>query len=160
MGLAGIFINQKGREAQGIVEPGEETRTLQQEIVTGLTALKDPRTGEPPIHAVYPREKAYKGPYVKAAPDLIIGYNVGYRVAWESAVGKTSEQVILDNTHAWSGDHCIDPHLVPGVMFCNRKLQTENVNIVDIAPTAMDLFGVKKPPYLDGKSLLCEQAST
>ncbi|UCG32564.1 MAG: alkaline phosphatase family protein, partial [Phycisphaerales bacterium] len=159
MGLAGIFINQKGREAQGIVEPGEETRGLQKEIAAGLTALKDPQTGEPAIHAVYPREQAYKGPYVKAAPDLIIGYNVGYRVSWESAVGKTGEEVILDNTHAWSGDHCIDPHLVPGVMFCNRKLRTEDVNIIDIAPTAMDLFGVKKPPYLDGKSLLCEPAS-
>jgi predicted AlkP superfamily phosphohydrolase/phosphomutase len=159
MGLAGIFINQKDREGQGIVAPGDETRKLQEEIAEKLTGLTDPASGEVAVHAVYAREKIYNGPYVKAAPDLIIGYNVGYRVSWESAVGKTSKEVILDNTHAWSGDHCIDPHLVPGVLFCNRKLRTEDVSIVDIAPTAMDLFGVKKPAYLDGKTLLCEPAS-
>ena len=154
MGLAGMFVNQKGRESQGIVEPGEETHKLQREIAEKLTALRDPDTGEKAIHAVYPREEIYTGPYTVAAPDLIVGYKVGYRVSWDSAVGKTAEKVVYDNTHAWSGDHCIDPHLVPGVLFSNLQLNPEGANIIDLAPTMFDLFGVKQPGYLDGKSLL------
>lgn len=156
MGLAGIFINQKGREAQGTVEPGAETKALQAELVNKLSGLRDDATGQVAVHAAYAREKVYNGPYVPTAPDVVVGYNVGYRVSWDSAVGKTAKEVIGDNTHAWSGDHCIDPHLVPGVLFCNRTLRTGDINIMDIAPTAMDLFGVKKPSYLDGQSLLCE----
>lgn len=159
LGLAGIFINQKGRESQGIVEPGAETQALQAELVEKLTGLRDEAQAEVAIHGAYAREKIYKGPYVSTAPDVIVGYNVGYRVSWESAVGKTSREVISDNTHAWSGDHCIDPELVPGVLFANRALRTDDVSILDIAPTAMDLFGVKKPGYLDGRTLLCETSA-
>ena len=132
---------------------------LQAELVEKLTGLRDEAQAKVAIHAAYAREKIYKGPYVSTAPDVIVGYNVGYRVSWESAVGKTSREVISDNTHAWSGDHCIDPELVPGVLFANRALRTDDVSILDIAPTAMDLFGVKKPGYLDGQTLLCETSA-
>ena len=50
--------------------------------------------------------------------------------------------VFSDNPKAWSGDHCIDPHLVPGVLFSNRKILAENPGIEDMAPTALDLFGI------------------
>ena len=60
------------------------------------------------------------GPYVENAPDLLIGYNAGYRASWDGATGIVPGPVFDDNTKAWSGDHCIDPRLVPGVFFCNR----------------------------------------
>ncbi|MBZ5574785.1 MAG: hypothetical protein LAO09_23260, partial [Acidobacteriia bacterium] len=43
---------------------------------------------------------------------------------------------------AWSGDHCIDPRLVPGVLFCNRKIAEEKPAIVDVAPTVLKMFGL------------------
>ena len=48
------------------------------------------------------------------APDLMIGYNAGYRASWDGATGVVAGPVFDDNTKAWSGDHCIDPRLVPG----------------------------------------------
>jgi predicted AlkP superfamily phosphohydrolase/phosphomutase len=110
------------------------------------------------IAEAIPRAQAYSGPYVDAAPDIIVGYNVGYRVAWGSAVGKTAAEVFADNTKAWSGDHCIHPKRVPGVLFSNRKLADIEPNIIDIAPTTLELLGVKKPSYMEGKSLIAPRS--
>jgi bisphosphoglycerate-independent phosphoglycerate mutase (AlkP superfamily) len=48
----------------------------------------------------------------------------------------------------------VDPRLVPGVLFCNRAIEAENPGIEDMAPTALDLFGIQPPPYMEGKPLL------
>jgi predicted AlkP superfamily phosphohydrolase/phosphomutase len=154
LGLAGIFLNLEGREGSGIV-PRKEAQRLTDEISGKLTGLRDPGTGEVAIHEGIPRSKAYSGPYVESAPDIIVGYNVGYRVSWDAVIGKCGEAVFSDNTKAWSGDHCIHPDLVPGVLFSNRQLSGEPADIVDLAPTALELFGIKKPNFMDGKSLLC-----
>jgi bisphosphoglycerate-independent phosphoglycerate mutase (AlkP superfamily) len=79
-------------------------------------------------------------------------------VSWDAAIGKCGPEVFCDNMKAWSGDHCIHPELVPGVLFSNRKLNLDDPDIVDLAPTALDLFGIEKPAYMDGKSLLGAEA--
>ena len=156
LGLSGLFINQQGREAQGTVPAGKEKEQLVAEIVEQLTGLIDPDQDAVAIHEAVARERAYQGPYVEGAPDIIVGYNVGYRVSWESAVGKTGGSVFSDNVKPWSGDHCIHPELVPGVLFSSIPLDDRDAHIVDLAPTTMELLGVTPPEYMDGKSLLCE----
>lgn len=152
LGLAGLFLNVKGREAQGIVEPGEAAR-LKAEIVGKLSGLCDPQTGESAIRRVYDKESAYAGPYRETAPDLVVGYQRGYRVDWDTAIGKVTGSVFHDNTRAWSGDHCIDPELIPGVFFSSRRVTSESPRLMDLAPTALRLFGVDVPKYMDGKPL-------
>jgi len=124
LGLAGMYLNLRGRESQGTVEPGAEAETLKRELIRSLSALRDGDTI--PIGNVYATESLYKGPYLGAAPDLIVGYNEGYRVSWEAAVGRITLSVIEDNAKAWSGDHCVDPVLVPGVLFANRSIAAAN----------------------------------
>ncbi len=85
----------------------------------------------------------YRGPYLDQSPDLVVGYADGYRVSWEAAVGKVAGDVVSDNRKCWSGDHCVDPRLVPGVLFCNRPVPVENPSIVDLAPTILGLYGVR-----------------
>ncbi len=153
IGLTGLFINLKGKFSQGIVEPGPETEKLRDEIARKLTALIDPQTGEQAIRQTYITAKVYRGGYKENAPDLIPGYQRGYRVSWETAVGRTTESVFHDNTKAWSGDHCIDPSLIPGVLFCNRPIESEKCRLMDLGPTVLDLFGVPVPGHMDGKPL-------
>ena len=93
-------------------------------------------------------------------PDFIVGYNLGYRVSWDSVTGIVNSTIFEDNTKAWSGDHCIDPELVPGIIFSNFKLNTQKPSIIDIAPTALELFGVKIPPHMDGKAMIDEETHT
>jgi predicted AlkP superfamily phosphohydrolase/phosphomutase len=153
IGLTGIFINQSGRFEQGIVAPGEEAQRLRDEIQQRLGCLADPADGRAALRRVYQATKAYRGPYKERAPDLIVGYDSGYRVAWETAIGKTTRAVFHDNTKAWSGDHCVDPSVVPGVLFCNRKINTDQARLLDIAPTVLALFGIPAPDYMDGHAL-------
>jgi arylsulfatase A-like enzyme len=39
------------------------------------------------------------------------------------------------------------------VFFCNRKINTAEPNLMDIAPTVLEQFGVDVPAYMQGKSL-------
>ena len=151
LGLNGLYINQAGREHAGIVSPGNETQSLKRELQEKLQALIDPQTGRRPIHRVRDRDVVYKGPYRENAPDLILGYEEGYRVGWDSVKGKVTGAVLEDNGKAWSGDHCIDPLLVPGVLFSNRKLDCDQPAIMDVAPTVLAWFGLSLPPQMDGK---------
>jgi predicted AlkP superfamily phosphohydrolase/phosphomutase len=152
LGLTGIFLNKTGKFAQGIVEAADVER-LREEIVDKLAGLVDPATGQRALRRVYQAEKAYRGPYKGQAPDLIVGYESGYRVSWDAAVGRTTRAVFHDNTKAWSGDHCVDPTVVPGVLFCNKPINAEHPRLLDIAPTVLDLFGIPAPEYMDGAAL-------
>ncbi len=153
IGLAGIYLNLKGRESRGIVNPGNEADQLREEISEKLTGLIDSANEKTAVKRVYNTQKIYTGPYKNEAPDLIVGYNRGYRASWETAVGKVTDSIFHENTKAWSGDHCIDPVLVPGVLFCNRPVDTKKPRLIDIGPTVLDMFGVSVPKYMDGKPL-------
>jgi predicted AlkP superfamily phosphohydrolase/phosphomutase len=152
LGLGGFYLNLMGREALGIVDARDAER-LKAEITGKLAALRDD-DGATPIRNVYATAALYRGPYLDAAPDFIVGYSEGYRCSWEGAVGKVAQRVIEDNRKAWSGDHCVDPVLVPGVLFSNRKIDAADPGIEDLAPTALKLFGVEVPSLMEGKPLL------
>src|SRR5262249_55720782 len=153
------FINLKEKYDHGIVDPGTEADRLRDEIARRLETLVDPSTGESAVKRVYVAGKFYRGPYKDNAPDLIVGYQRGYRVSWEAAIGKTSDAVFHANTKAWSGDHCVDPSLVPGILFCNHRIANENPRLIDIAPTVLGMFGVNVPDYMDGKTLAVDGTS-
>jgi predicted AlkP superfamily phosphohydrolase/phosphomutase len=153
IGLAGIFLNLKDRYEQGIVAPGAEADRLRREIAGRLEALTDPSSGESAVKRAYIAGTFYRGPYKDNAPDVIVGYRRGFRVSWEAAIGKTTRSVFHPNTKAWSGDHCVDPSLVPGILFCNHPVADLNPRLIDIAPTVLSLFGVDVPEYMDGKAL-------
>jgi predicted AlkP superfamily phosphohydrolase/phosphomutase len=152
LGLGGFYLNMKGRESLGIVETGDAPQ-LKAEMVARLCALRD-GDGAIPIRNVYATDSLYRGPYLDAAPDFIVGYSDGYRCSWEAAVGKVSALAIEDNSKAWSGDHCVDPVLVPGVLFSNRKIAAQDPGIEDLAPSALQLFGLQPPAWMEGKPLL------
>jgi predicted AlkP superfamily phosphohydrolase/phosphomutase len=151
MGLNGLYLNLKGREREGIVQPGAEAESLKKELQSQLDELVDPASGRVGITGVFDCDVVYAGPYVDNAPDLIVGYGDGFRASWDSVMGKVTSQIFEDNLKAWSGDHCIDPRLVPGILFCNHKISEAKPAIVDVAPTILKLFGLSLPGHLDGK---------
>ena len=75
---------------------------------------------------------------------------------WHAAVGRLTDEAIRDNTRSWSGDHCMDPAQVPGVVYANRALDRDDCALVDLAPTILDLCGVPVPRHMHGRSLLNE----
>ncbi len=153
LGLSGMYLNLRGRERLGVVAPGAEADALKAEIIAKLNGLYDDESRDVGVREVFDTARLYDGPYRENAPDFIIGYNAGYRTSWDCASGVVAGPVFEDNVKAWSGDHCIDPRLVPGVFFCNRAIEEEEPSLVDIAPTALRLFGVEPPSHMDGRPL-------
>jgi predicted AlkP superfamily phosphohydrolase/phosphomutase len=153
LGLTGMFLNVEGREAQGIVEPGREAQALKDELVARISGLRDEEKDEIGITEAFDTATLYGGPYLVNAPDLIIGFNSGYRTSWDCATGMISGPVFEDNTKAWSGDHGVDPRQVPGVLFANVPIDDEDPGLMDVAPTVLELFGIRTPDHMEGKSL-------
>jgi predicted AlkP superfamily phosphohydrolase/phosphomutase len=152
-GLTGIYLNVKEREAEGIVDP-KDAPALMKEIADKLTGLQDTeRDGTVAVSKAYPKSACYSGPYMRAAPDIVVGYNVGYRCGWDVAVGKVGTRIFEDNDKAWSGDHCVDPPLIPGVLFSNRTFEATDPGIEDMGPTCLSLFGFKTPSHMDGRDI-------
>jgi len=142
-----------GLEAQGIVAPGADAAAVKAELVDKLRRLCDEEKQATGINEAFDTAVIYAGPYMENAPDLVIGYNAGYRISWDCATGMVAGPVFEDNLKPWSGDHCVDPRLVPGVFFCNRKVDAKEPALIDIAPTALRLFGIEPPPHMDGKPI-------
>lgn len=152
-GLSGVFINRKGREGRGRVEP-DDVAALKTEIAAKLMELTDPANGEKVVDHVYDTAEVYSGPYRDDGPDLIVGFAKGYRASWEAAVGQTEGPVFSDNEKPWSGDHCVDYRNVPGVLLCSRPIEDDReLRLMDMAPTVLDLFGITPPAYMDGKPI-------
>ena len=151
LGLSGIYINLAGRERQGIVAPGEAA-ALKRRISDGLCALRD--NGAQPIRRVVDVAADWSGPYRDGGPDLLPGYEDGYRVSWDCAKGAVRTELFEDNHKCWSGDHCVDSEIVPGVLFSNVPLAEGDTGLIDMGPTVLDLFGVEVPAYMTGRSRL------
>ena len=151
-GLTGLYINRKGRESQGVVEPADVPALVKQ-LQDKLEGLTDPQNGKVALRRASATAELYPGPYLDRAPEILLGYDAGYRSSWEAALGEVTADVFSDNTKAWSGDHVIDPELVPGVLLSNRVIDRAEPSILDLAPTVLELFGVKAPAYMDGAPL-------
>lgn len=157
LGLGQVYINLKGREEKGIVEPGEEYKQVVAAIKAGLEAYVDEETGERPVAHVFTRDEAYNGVYDPALiPDLIPSNSEGYRVGWQDSLGGIAKTIVEPNTEIWSGDHCsVYPPLVQGILFSNARLDVGNgAYMGDMMPTILALYGVKPTTNLDGRSLL------
>lgn len=131
LGLNGLFLNQAGREGQGVVEAGE-IEALKAEITEGLGEWADPETGESVVRRVFDGEEAYRGAERGDAPDMVVGYERGYRASWQTTLGAIPEPLMEPNRQKWSGDHCVDPALVPGVLFANFRPEIEVGSIRDV----------------------------
>ncbi len=151
VGLNGLYVNLKGREQNGIVDPADK-QALLDEVKAKLLKLKDPKTGRHVVKEVYQSDRIYKGPYVGIAPDLQIGYARGFRGSWGTVLGCFPRGVVEDNLDPWGADHCIATDLVPGIVLSSRPIMREQPGLMDLAPTVLTLFGLS-PAEADGRNI-------
>ena len=120
VGLNSVYLNIAGREGQGIVSP-DEVEPLLSELREKLADWR--YDGESRVvKQVRLKHETYSGPYTRFGPDLVVGYAAGCRASPETGLGKIPEGVLEPNTGHWGADHCMDPDVVPGVIFANRDL--------------------------------------
>jgi predicted AlkP superfamily phosphohydrolase/phosphomutase len=151
LGINGLYLNLKGRERDGIVEPGDEQELLLKQLAARLEAVRD-YNGQRVIRSVYRADKVYAGGATALSPDLIVGYTRGYRASWATCLGDLTEEVLTDNDAAWSADHCADALEVPGVLCCNRAIHSQEPSLIDVAPSILEDFGLATPSSMVGRS--------
>lgn len=152
LGFGGIYLNKIGREYYGIVSEVEAEK-LKSEIANGLEAARDSQSGKKFISKIYSGDDIFSGANKNDGPDLFAGFNIGYRASWQTALGGVPAVLIENNNKKWSGDHLIDPALVPGVIWLNKKVELKSPSITDIAPTILEQYGISRPQEMQGRAL-------
>jgi hypothetical protein len=153
IGFNGLYLNLAGRESQGSVR-AEEAPALLAEIAARLEAERDPKNGERVVVRAYPAAEAFHGARAREGPDLVVGYNRGYAGSDPSTLGEIGEAVLEDNTSRWSGNHLIDPSLVPGVLLVNAPIADGEHGLVDVTASILDYYGLAPAPGMLGTSFL------
>ncbi len=151
LGINGLYLNLAGREKFGSLSTGRANGVLKK-ISKGLLALRDPKNGQRVVTDVTRTSDAEKR-LNPQAPDLIIGWNLGYRTSWSSILGTFENETIKDNDDRWSGDHCIDPNNVPSILFSNQKITKAKPMIPDITTTILADFNIPIPKQMLGQKL-------
>jgi len=152
MGINGLYINLHGRDPHGSVMP-RDAKKIKTEIAAKLADIRDPLNGRRIITTAYDSRQIYSGPYLDLAPDLVIGYQSGYRISDEAVLGKFPDGIIGDRMDKWSADHCMDSAIVPGVIMTNRRVVSAQPGLWDLAPTILKEFGLEAPREMDGKPI-------
>ena len=154
LGINGLYLNQKGRELHGVVNPDAEREELLAELIGKLKAVRDV-DGSPVIREVYRSDQAYSGPQTARAPDLIVGFHRNYRASWNTCLGDALDgEILSNNDSAWSADHCADQLEVPGILFSNKPLNSDSPALIDLAPTILAQYHLPPGPDMIGKNLI------
>jgi predicted AlkP superfamily phosphohydrolase/phosphomutase len=152
--LGSIYVNVKGREPQGIVEPGAEYEAVRDEIEKLAYEFRDPQTGRPLIGEVLRREEIYAGPHYERGPDLILRPKEPSDIFF--GLADFGHRKTVAQVYRYSGMHRDYGMLImngPGIGSANT---IEGAAIQDIAPTVLHTMGLPVPTDMDGHVL--EQA--
>jgi len=161
-GYGDIWLNVRGRELKGIINPGEEYERTRNEIIEYLRTITI--DGEKPFKDIRKREELWWGSYIDEAPDLTVIFNIGYQAARRPEITEKNKlkRYVNDNPR-WSGGHdgTHDPTDVPGILgilgpgIPNRS--GVKVHLWDVAPAILDLMSIPVPADMDGKPFKLEE---
>jgi predicted AlkP superfamily phosphohydrolase/phosphomutase len=150
IGFNALYLNLRGREAEGIVDPAAKDALLD-EIGAKLEAWQD--GGRRVVRRAFLGSRIYSGARAAEAPDMVVGYDRGYGCSDESTLGEIGEVVVEDNLSRWSGSHLMDPEVVPGVLLASRKLPRTGYALPDVTATLLAHYGVALPQGMEGKDV-------
>jgi len=153
LGLNGLYVNRVGREAEGIVAAGAENDDLVREIARKLEAFKDPKSGENVLLRAYIAKDIYSGSQLGHAPDIVLGFNRGFRISNKSPLGRVPKDVLEVNTLKWSGDHMGAAEVIPGIVLANRPIAAVSPALFDVTATILDIYGIERPREMRGKTI-------
>ncbi len=143
MDPARIYLNLKGKYPYGCVSPGEEYDTTREELKSKLLEIKI--DGVPVIQKVFFKEDLYHGPFLNAAPDILLLPHWGFDLK-----GTITKQNLAGNS-LLTGMHTQND----STFFINVKHGSdERINIMHIAPTAVNGTGVDVGNAFDASPLI------
>jgi predicted AlkP superfamily phosphohydrolase/phosphomutase len=149
-----VVVNLRGREQDGIVEPGEEYDRVRDEISKRAMALQGP-DGEPIVAAVHLREDLFAGPELEKIPDLLVEFR-DYEWLGKGNLRSRSESIWdtielePGSDHLYVGSHRHEGIFALAGPSAANAPRTE-IGILDVAPTLLYLLGEPLPAGLEGR---------
>ncbi len=145
----GLFVNLKGREPLGAVEPADYEKT-RDDLAELLRGLEDPKTGRGLISEVVKREEIYRGRFIGEAPDL-------YFLPYTPTVGVfgdfefSSNNLLEEVSDAISAQHRMDGVFVANGPVVKKGVEVDGMTVLDLAPLMLYLMNLPIPEGVDGR---------
>lgn len=156
--MGNIYLNVKGREPEGEVNPGEEYDRVRNDLIHQLKKLEDPYTGQPIFKEVYKGEEIYHGDYAHLAPDIVGFKSCDYRInvvdlekSDDEVVVPIKDKFLFVNSRA--GEHDINGVFIAYGNGIRQNVEISGAEIIDVAPTALYFSGESIPKDMDGRVL-------
>lgn len=145
-----IYLNMKGREPEGMVSPSDYDKTLD-ELTEKLLAITDEQ-GNSFDSKAFKRKDIHRGEYARFGPDLFIYFdnchwNISEHIGYDSLY---SYDTPLGPDDAGHGPYGFFSIYGPGI----PKLGEISADLLDIAPTVLQLMGIRIPSDMEGKALI------
>jgi len=145
-----IFLNLKGRQPAGCVEPADAP-ALRRDLKAGLLEIVHPETGQPLVERVHEGEELYHGPHAHLAPDLtVVLTDWRYRTI---GLHDFTTHKMISPAFGPTGDHRMEGILVATGPAFRPGAAPSQADLLDIAPTVLHLLGVPVPADMDGRIL-------
>jgi predicted AlkP superfamily phosphohydrolase/phosphomutase len=149
-----IRINLKGREPEGIVEPGKEYEDLCEELYRTIKHAANPANNETAAHAVYKTDDIYHGPCRSHMPDIIINWNDDAKLTTELLTEKYGVARSTQPGYAlapyYTGNHRPTAFTVTFGPAVPHGHVLKGTSILDLAPTILTFFSIKPAYYMTG----------
>jgi predicted AlkP superfamily phosphohydrolase/phosphomutase len=131
----------------------EDYEELRDKLIEEILSLKNPDSGEKFFRWIKKREDLYQGEFINKYPDIIFDLKEGYGAGWS-----LYEDLITDapTSNLVPGSHKIDTT----VFLCSgssKEFGRECMMLIDIAPTVLDILGIKENFRFDGRSILANR---
>jgi predicted AlkP superfamily phosphohydrolase/phosphomutase len=147
-----IRLNVRGREPEGVVEPGVQYERVRSNIINRLWKLRDQETGEQVVQEVYRREEIYWGAKVDEAADIVfVPTRMEYFGFGEYEFG--SHKLIERMKRGISGTHRFNGILLLWGEPIRAGAKLASAQLYDLAPTILHLMGEPVPSDMDGQVL-------
>jgi predicted AlkP superfamily phosphohydrolase/phosphomutase len=146
---ARVFLNVKGREPEGVIEPGVYER-FRDEVKARLEATPGP-DGRSLGTQVFKPEEVYRS-VRNVAPDLIVYFG---GLHWRS-IGGVGYQTLHQRENDTGPDDC--NHAEHGAFIlagpgAHPRGRVEGAHLLDVAPSLLEFGGYDRPPSMQGRSL-------